>query len=665
MRFGLLAFVLSGVIFWVGDVVRAGKWTGAVARLSALRVLCAVGALLVLLTEGLSHFRALTPLGVERTWTVVFVIAVGFFLMVSLRRLLPDMREGAGSLAPRLARGAWIRIRREWRRATASRGRVIFWLFLAAWLGTLLVIALVAPPNNHDSLTYRLPRVMHWAQNQSIEFYATEISRQNHRAPMAEWILLHLYLLSGRDQLFNLLQWLGLAGCCLGVYELTARFTGDRAMRGMAVLIALTTPMAILQATSTQSDLVSSFFFLAFLVFGLRLVAGAGMETAAFCGMALGLALLTRTPNFIFAGVFSLWFAVELLRRRGWPALPVGIVCGSVALLLIAGHSVRNLEMFGGPFGPATGGESGADGRGGVSELNASMNLHFFASNVLRNGAMHLQSPIHNLNVFLSWAVWKIHGFLGMDWTEAAITWPGTTPDFSYLRHEDIAGNLPQILLFLFALGAMLAGWRRISPALKTYGLLIVFAFAVFCGLLRWQPWHPRIELPLFLAMAPFIAVVLRLGSNQLGAGVAVACVGFGLPFVLDSCQRPMFGNTGIFALSRESLYFQGDVALADEFREAARILKRKKYVRVGLKNGVEDRHYPLWPLYRARSDEKLRFDEVLVSNASRKLVVEGPFQAIVVTHPWEADKLEVGDVQYIRIWSGRQLVIFEAPQLH
>jgi len=53
-------------------------------------------------------------------------------------------------------------------------------------------------PYNWDSLTYHLPRIMHWVQNKSVAHYATNIDRQIASPPLAEFINLHIYLLMGK-----------------------------------------------------------------------------------------------------------------------------------------------------------------------------------------------------------------------------------------------------------------------------------------------------------------------------------------------------------------------------------------------------------------------------------------------------------------------------------
>lgn len=83
----------------------------------------------------------------------------------------------------------------------------------APYYGILLVIgavvlflALVTTPNNWDSMTYHLPRIAYWAQNRSVEHYATNSVRQISSPVLAEFVNLHVYILCrGHDLLFNML----------------------------------------------------------------------------------------------------------------------------------------------------------------------------------------------------------------------------------------------------------------------------------------------------------------------------------------------------------------------------------------------------------------------------------------------------------------------------
>src|SRR5690242_18911992 len=80
--------------------------------------------------------------------------------------------------------------------------------FVATTITTIfaftLVIAIVAPPNNWDSTTYHMARVLNWIQQESVNHFPTYNLRQIELNPWAEYAILQFQLLSGGDYLANL-----------------------------------------------------------------------------------------------------------------------------------------------------------------------------------------------------------------------------------------------------------------------------------------------------------------------------------------------------------------------------------------------------------------------------------------------------------------------------
>ena len=64
-------------------------------------------------------------------------------------------------------------------------------------------------------------------------------------------------------------------------------------------LVAFTIPMAILEGSGAQNDLVVSFFLLAFLLYLWRGLADRSLESTLLCAMALGLALVTKGTAYL------------------------------------------------------------------------------------------------------------------------------------------------------------------------------------------------------------------------------------------------------------------------------------------------------------------------------------------------------------------------------
>lgn len=619
-----------------------------------LRAALVWAVLIVVVTEALNVFRALTPAATGRTWIILLLVIALLLAMLMLRR---GWREIRGLFV-------W----RPWRLAD-----VCVWGFLAVWLGVLFAIAIVAAPNNFDSMTYRLPRVMHWAANHSINFYPTEVIRQLDRSPLAEWVLLHLYLLTGTDRFFNLLQWFVFVLSLAAVWELTALFTSSRRAQIFAVILTVTTPMAVLQATSTQNNLVAAFLFVCFVFFGLKF---SGRETsgscrweaAGFCGVALGLSLLTQTTNLLYAVPFALWFAARAFRHLQGKAVPVGALCVCVAVVLFFGHGWRNQQLFHNPLGPKGEPPSRFDPAAdresiAISYGNAKMNVPLFLSNLGRNVAMHLATPVHNFNESAHSMMWHIHEACGMKLDEPLTTLAGCQFMLTADKHEDFAGNLPQGLLFLAALVAWPFRRREVARVLPVYAACILCGWILLSLIVCWQPFHPRVELPLFFLAGPFIAAVLPVDRREwLAAGLSGACIVYAWPYLIDNHRRPMFGEKGVFIQPRQMQYFRDFPEWFQEYYDVVRLIKKSGFKKVALECDSHDFQYPIWPMLRTQTRGNPGFWEVNVTNVSRKLrAPQEPPDAVLVTHGTTGDTLRVGERTYRQVWKGRRLSLFQA----
>jgi hypothetical protein len=131
-------------------------------------------------------------------------------------------------------------------------------LIVVLW-GTAF-IALSCVPNNWDSMTYHLPRIEHWLQNRSLDYYPTSIDRQLDLNPFAEELILALRSIIDAYPLANMIQWLSFAGCIMVIGAICRQLGGSRKAQTLAHALGSTLPIAILEASSTQNDLVVAFF---------------------------------------------------------------------------------------------------------------------------------------------------------------------------------------------------------------------------------------------------------------------------------------------------------------------------------------------------------------------------------------------------------------------
>lgn len=195
-------------------------------------------------------------------------------------------------------------------------------LIISIFIITLIVglIAIVAPPNTWDSMTYHMSRVVHWIQNGNVAHYPTYNLPQLFHPPFAEFAIMHLQILSGSDRFANLVQWFSSIGSIIGVSLIAKELNTDVRGQVFAAVFCATIPMGILQASSTQNDYAVGFWLVCLAYFVLLSVKYENQPSLYFLiGASLGLAILTKSSGYLYAFPFMVWFSLIsycLLRKK-------------------------------------------------------------------------------------------------------------------------------------------------------------------------------------------------------------------------------------------------------------------------------------------------------------------------------------------------------------
>src|SRR5688572_23212569 len=74
---------------------------------------------------------------------------------------------------------------------------------IALLLSLTLLSGLLTIPSNWDALSYHLPRQVYWMQQQHVGFFSTNDTRMLTMPPLAEYLGLHLMIMSGGDYWAN------------------------------------------------------------------------------------------------------------------------------------------------------------------------------------------------------------------------------------------------------------------------------------------------------------------------------------------------------------------------------------------------------------------------------------------------------------------------------
>jgi hypothetical protein len=558
--------------------------------LAVLRALVGAGVTTVLGVELLSRVDGIRPLP-------LFLL-----LLAALAVFGAIVRRSSGPASPEPRARAW------W----LSWGAV-----LAIGLITLF-LALVAAPNTWDSMSYHLARVAEWMEHRTIDSYVTGTDRQLWQPPFGEYFLLLAYgVLDRRDWLVNLPQWLAGLGTVGAVVEIARLLGATSVARSRVALWLVTTPVVILEATSTQNDLLAALWVAIAVAFALHEVVAPsrGWTSALWFGAAIGLAIGTKgTAIPLSIPVIAVFVAAKAsVVRLPESAAQLGLVL-AVAVGLDVGPALRNLAIFDSPFGPAS--VQGA--------LRPAAGVLPIVSNAVTNASLALGSPWEWWNRGLEATITGAHRAVGLD-LGALYPYFGGFRIVPWSTHEDLAGNPLHWVMGSIGLALFIGGWKRLTKAERSAGLSLIGMLVLFAATVRWQPYNNRLATPLFVLVPPILIRLVDRRWPRASAVGQVAAVLLAMPPLLVNASRPLVSPAAIgwsslttrsvLVTDRDQQYFANRPGKEASYRAVMATLDRIECRRASLKTGYDSWEYPLWALGRSR---QLRLEPYLDDPSSR-----------------------------------------------
>jgi general stress protein CsbA len=566
-------------------------------RRSFLRAALAWGIWLVISTEALSLIKALTPIGLSLAWLTLALFCAGW-LVLRLRKGFSLRRPVLDGLRKPI---------------NAVMMVVIIIIFVLT-----MVVAWFAPPNTFDSLNYHMSRVAHWAQNHSVAHYPSGMELQNSYAPLAEYSILHFYILSGGDHLANFSEWFAMAGSVVGA-SLAAALLGA-ALPGqlLAAIFVASLPMGIVQASSTMTDYVTGFWLVCLSVEFLALRQGKekAQWVVLFMSASAGLAAATKPTAFAFMLPFVLTAPVILLRQVKFSVFVRLVVFAFIIFASInAGYMARNLRTYGVPFDPAN----------TVSFRNEMMNVGGLTSNILRNASLQLHTPWPEVNYQLTRLIIGIHFKLGMDVNDPRTTAQGEFNIGNLTTNEDVTFNPLHALLIGIVLLASLVFFKRTSRRLMIYQALVILGFVTFSFIFKWQIFGSRLLLPFFLLYAPVVGTFFSI----LVPAWFVSVVGVGLAassfmWLVSINSRPLIPLPGrtewpsVLTASREQMYFTSISGAYEPMKSITGQILDAECNEVAIVISGAGAEYPYWLLLGAPRDD-LRIEWIVAGTPSAR----------------------------------------------
>ena len=155
----------------------------------------------------------------------------------------------------------------------------------------------------------------------------------------------------------------------------------------------------------------------------------------------------------------------------------------------------------------------------------------------------------------------------------------------------------------------------------------VVGGFLFFCYYLRWQPWHSRLHIAMFVLAAPLVGVIFsRLFNYRVTNALAALLLLLAIPWVVGNSQRPLIGPNNVFSKPRLEQYFSSPLGIRDPYFAVAGILREKGCRRIGFYSDIECWEYPFWMVLREKLGGDFELRHVNLDNVSKKLEQSEPF---------------------------------------
>ena len=229
------------------------------------------------------------------------------------------------------------------------------WFFLLIG-SVVLALSIVTVPYNWDSMTYHLPRIMHWIQNGSVAHYATNDIRQISSPVLAEFINMQTCILTGKDDhLLNLLQ----AGSYLVnsylVYKIAEKIECKRKFAIISTILFMSMPIAYAEALSTQVDLFATIWLLIFVYSYIDVYQGDKLNTdkktiknCLIMAASIGLGYLSKPSVVIGMAILLIPLLVRCIKRKDRikTIFQILAIVVPVIVILLLPESLRMIGTF-------------------------------------------------------------------------------------------------------------------------------------------------------------------------------------------------------------------------------------------------------------------------------------------------------------------------------
>jgi hypothetical protein len=440
-------------------------------------------------------------------------------------------------------------------------------LIIVVGIGYLLIAILiyVVPPNNVDSVSTHMSRVIYWLHHGDYFPWDTIKKWQLIYPVNAQLLSFWSILFTKTDHFVGYGQFFAAIFSALAITGITKLNGRPNKHSVFSAIIFLTLPAVALQASTTQNDLFITALFIISIYFFFYGITEKRLTAFTVSGISIGLAVGTKqTMFFLLVPYVILYLMAWLLFKKvtfrqlfhlGWVSILTFLLIGSQIF-------ISNIVNFGHPLGsPETvqsqsGSLLSSDQAVEIISLNSARFTYQMAD------LSGLPDPLWGYGIKLKALISKpIFGFLHMDVESGKGTYPGH--HFSLLSRtqlqEDFAwyGPLGFLILVPLVFYALMMGIKKKNIYYLAGGIFFfLFQFLIIFFRPGWDPYQGRYFMPIVALLTPILG---DLANDRLISKISMWIISAIAISTLVSClflnpAKPITGGRSVWHLDRLEL---------------------------------------------------------------------------------------------------------------
>jgi len=221
-----------------------------------------------------------------------------------------------------------------------------------------LILVIAIAPHEWDSLTYHLPRMAHYLQQNNLKYFDANYWAQVTHPKNSTLLLLYTFLALGHNEnLLQLVQYFSYWIIFLGVYGIARKIGLDRVQGLFSALVGSLLIDTVMQATTTQNDLIIAAYFASATYFLFAFRETRNRKYLCLTAIGIGIAIGTKASSLLtMPSVILISLAVTRTNsKRGIWLKDLSFLFGSIIFALcifaIPSGYIENYRLFGNPMG--------------------------------------------------------------------------------------------------------------------------------------------------------------------------------------------------------------------------------------------------------------------------------------------------------------------------